>query len=434
MYRPQQAQRENYRGTGDGGRGFEEGYRPYATPGAESWPVVDPDGSLDETLPRIPRIGGTPPHTPPVPGALGEKQRSPWRAPLSLPLVKVGAGLLIGVGLLFLVSRFVDFPAAIHVLQQRLTTPRGIILALLTGLAALLAYSIRGARWKLFLNPVGRVSTRKAIQLYLISTFLNFLLPIRGGEVAKSLMLKRIARIPVSQSLPTIVIDKSLDLAPALFIMAIVPFLGLRFDIKLWFVLGAVSGLLLAAVFFVALAAWKRASAIALLHKMAGVLPRSVSGKLEGFATGFVDSLLMGARRPKTFILAIALTCVAMGFDGLFCTLAFWTINYPVNFATALFGYTVYNMFYIIPNPPGQVGSNEVVGLLVFTGLLHLPPGQVLAMFVFSHPFSALLLSATGLSCLSALGLTVSNALKVQAEGEDALSVEVQREERAVPL
>jgi len=353
---------------------------------------------------------------------------------LSLPFVKVSTGLLIGVGLLFLVSRFVDFPAAIHVLQQHLTTPRGIILALLTGLAALLAYSIRGVRWKLFLNPVGKVSTRKAIQLYLISTFLNFLLPIRGGEVAKALMLKRVARIPVSRSLPTIIIDKSLDLTPALFIIAIVPFLGLRIDIKLWFVLGAVSGLLLAAIFFVALAAWKRASAIALLHKMARVLPGSISGKFEGFATGFVDSLLIGARRPKTFMLAIILTCVAMGFDGLFSILAFWTINYSVNFGTVLFGYTVYNMFYILPNPPGQVGSNEVVGLLVFTGLLHLPPDKVLAMFVFSHPFSALLLSATGLSCLSALGLTVSNALKVQTEDEDALSVEVQREEQAVPL
>jgi len=369
-----------------------------------------------------------------VPPAPEKKQRSPWKAFLSLPALKASIGLLIGVGLLFLISRFVDFPAAIHVLQQHLTTPRGIILALLTGLSALLAYSIRGVRWKLFLNPVGKISTLKAIQLYLISTFLNFLLPIRGGEVAKALMLKRVARIPVSRSLPTIIIDKSLDLTPALFIIAIVPFLGLRIDIKLWFVLGAVSGLLLAAIFFVALAAWKRASAIALLHKMARVLPGSVSSKLEGFATGFVDSLLMGARRPKTFMLAIILTCVAMGFDGLFSMLAFWTINYPVNFGTVLFGYTVYNMFYILPNPPGQVGSNEVVGLLVFTGLLHLPPDKVLAMFVFSHPFSALLLSATGLSCLSALGLTVSNALKVQTDGEDALSVEVQREEQAVPM
>src|SRR5713226_8016902 len=50
------------------------------------------------------------------------------------------------------------------------------------------------------------------VLLFLVGIFLNFLLPIRGGEVAKSLMLKRIANIPVSKSLPTVAMDKALDL------------------------------------------------------------------------------------------------------------------------------------------------------------------------------------------------------------------------------
>src|SRR5436853_1232149 len=149
------------------------------------------------------------------------------------------------------------------------------MLALLSGVAFLIAFSIRGVRWKLFLNPVGKVSTFKAIQLFLVGIFLNFLLPIRGGEVAKSLMLKRIANIPVSKSLPTVAMDKAMDLLPALFIMAIVPFLGIQMDIKLWLVLATVSGLLVALIFFVLLALWKRNAAIDLLHKMTGMLPKA---------------------------------------------------------------------------------------------------------------------------------------------------------------
>src|SRR5207244_12379691 len=137
-----------------------------------------------------------------------------------------------------------------QVLKQNLTTPRGILLALLSGVAFLLAFSIRGVRWKLFINPIGKISTFKAIQLFLVGIFLNFLLPIRGGEVAKSLMLKRIANIPVSQSLPTVAMDKALDLMPALFIMAIVPFLGVHMDIKLWLVLALVGVLLICLIFF----------------------------------------------------------------------------------------------------------------------------------------------------------------------------------------
>src|SRR5439155_16402965 len=131
----------------------------------------------------------------------------------------------------------INVPKTLHTLQETLTTPQGIALALLSGVAFLIAYAIRGVRWKLFLNPIGKVSTLKAIQLFLIATFLNFLLPVRGGEVAKSLMLKRITGIPVSQSLPTVAMDKALDLLPALFIMAIVPFLGMQMDTTLWLVL-----------------------------------------------------------------------------------------------------------------------------------------------------------------------------------------------------
>src|SRR5947209_18173531 len=81
-----------------------------------------------------------------------------WKAFRRTPAIKVAIGLCIGIGLLFLVSRFVDIPTTLHLLQQKLVTPRGIILALLSGLAFLLAYTVRGIRWKLFLNPVGKVS------------------------------------------------------------------------------------------------------------------------------------------------------------------------------------------------------------------------------------------------------------------------------------
>ncbi len=346
------------------------------------------------------------------------KQQTAWKSWLNTPVVKVTIGLLIGIGLLYLDSKFVNIAATIQVLQQNLTTARGITLALLSGVAFLTAFSVRGIRWKLFLNPIGKISIFKAVQLFLVGIFLNFLLPVRGGEVAKSLMLKRIAGIPVSKSLPTVAMDKALDLMPALIIMAIVPFLGITMDIKLWLILGTVGGLLVGLIFFTGLTAWKRTAAIVLLHTMTGILPKAIGDKIAGFATGFVDSLLLAASRPSIFLPAVLLTCVAVIFDGLFAMLAFWTIGFPISFGTAIFGYTVYNMFYILPTPPGQVGSNEVAGMLVFNGLLGLSAEKVTAMFVFSHPWAALLMSTIGMICLSALGLTISSAMKVQTLGD----------------
>ncbi len=341
---------------------------------------------------------------------------------LSAPATKVIIGLLIGIGLLYLVSRFVNIAMSMRMLQQNLVTPRGIVLALLSGACFLLAFSIRGIRWKLFLNPIGNVSAFTAIRLVLVSIFLNFLLPISSGEIVKTLILKRIAAIPVSRSLPTVAMDRSFDLLPALFLMAIVPLLGLQMDIKLWFVLGIVGGLFICLLVFIGLAVWKRTAAIALLRKITGILPRAMGGKIEGFATGFVDSLLIGASRPKIFIPAVVLTCLAVIFDSLFAMFAFWTIGFPIPFGTAIFGYTLYNMFYIFPTPPGQVGSNEAMGLLVFGGLLHIPATQVTAMFIFSHPWAAVLMCTAGLVCLKTLGLTIPIVMKKGTEESDIKS------------
>jgi uncharacterized protein (TIRG00374 family) len=346
---------------------------------------------------------------------------------LSITKAQVVIGLLIGIGLLFLVSRFVNIAFTLHVLRQNLTTPQGLFFALLSGIAFLSAFSIRGVRWKLFLNPICKVSTFTTIRLYLISIFINFLLPISSGEIAKSLMLKRTAAVPIGRSLPTVAMDRSMDLLPAFFIILLVPLLGMHMDIKLWLVLCIVAALFILLVLFAILAGWKRDAAITLLSKITSILPKTYGSKITAFATSFVDSLLTVVRRPRTFMLAALLTCVAVTFDSLFALLAFRTIGFPISFGTALFGYTVFNMFFILPTPPGQLGSNEAVGLLVFTGLLRLPASKVSAMIIFSHPWAALLMCTAGILSLKALGLKISTAMRKQPEeGEEALLSEVE--------
>lgn len=134
---------------------------------------------------------------------------------------------------------------------------------------------------------------------------------------------------------------------------------------------------------------------------------------------GFVDSLLAVASRPKTFLPAVLLTCAALTCDGLFAMFAFWTVGVYLNFGQAIFGYTVFNMFTILPTPPGQVGSNEIIGTLVFGGLLGFNKAGVLAMFVFSHPLTALIMATMCGLCLSALGLNISSALRTPSSDED---------------
>ncbi len=341
---------------------------------------------------------------------------------LKRPLVQGIVGLAVGICFLVIVAHLVDIPRTVHLIQQNVTTTRGLIFALLASLSFVLAFCLRALRWKLFLNPVGKVRTTNVIALFLIGVFLNFVLPIRAGELAKSLILRRTANVHVHQSLPTITMDKMMDLLPAFFIIAVVPFLGVKLDSRFWIVLGIANAVLLSAILFVLLTAWKRTLMIGLLKRLTGFLPGALATKIQHFAIGFVDSLLLSAKNPRTLLLAVLLTMLAVVCDGLYNFFGFWTIGYPITFGSAIFGYMVFNMFYILPNPPGQVGSNEIVGLLIFTGMLHVPPDRVTAEIVLFHLWSAILMCAMGMISLSALGVRFSSMVKMQTKGEGEIA------------
>ena len=400
-------------------------------------PPVETDGSRTASIARQPTIPHrplpvgpltvgnhyqeallTPPSMPVTPGILQGTEQPAAKNIMNRPLVKMALGLLVGIVMLFLVSRFVDISTTISTLRQHLTTTRGATFALLAAASFIAAFSIRGARWRLFLSRICDISVFKSIQIFWVAVFLNFLLPVQGGELGKSLILKRIKRVPISQSLPTVAMDKSLDLMPALFIMAAVPFTpGIHMNATLWAILGLVGGILLGIIFTVALMAWNRAAATKFIRVMLRILPKGIGAKIEGFALGFVDSLLDGASHPKTFLPAILLTCLAITCDGLFAWFAFLAIGVNnMSFGTAIFGYTTYNMFCILPTPPGQVGSNELIGVLVFSRLLGYPKAQVLAMYLLSHPLAGLLMTTMCLICLSALGISIRSAIKINTQ------------------
>ena len=63
---------------------------------------------------------------------------------------------------------------------------------------------------------------------------------------------------------------------------------------------------------------------------------------------------------------------VALGLDALFCLLAFRAVGVTVPVLVVLYGYTLFNLSFILPSPPGQVGSNELIGLLIFSGVFRI--------------------------------------------------------------
>jgi uncharacterized protein (TIRG00374 family) len=319
--------------------------------------------------------------------------------------VRTAAGLAVALLFLLIFLRLVHVSSVFQRLQHL-----RIGLAFLCGLVFLSAYGVRALRWRWLLAP-HRVSVLRVVAIYQVAIFVNWLLPVRGGELVKCLLLRRLDAIPLSRSLPSVTMDKAMDLLPALGLLLLLPFVPLHLSRALWVLLLSVLAVLALGVLLLGLLLWRRPLALALLRGLTARLPGSARQHLEPFVVRFVDALLALAVRPHLLLIAAACTAVAVGLDALFCWLAFGAVGATLAFPVVLYGYTFYNLAYLLPTPPGQIGSNELVGLLVFSGLCGLNRSAVAAMFLFSHPWTALLMAGSGMLALGALGLSVRQTL-----------------------
>jgi uncharacterized protein (TIRG00374 family) len=273
--------------------------------------------------------------------------------------------------------------------------------ALLCGVPFLAAYVVRALRWRQFLKP-DDVSIPRAVGIYQVATFVNWLLPIRGGEVVKCLLLRRSNGVPVSRSL-----------------LGLLPVLGLHLGRPLWVLLLSALAVVGVAGVILALAAWRPQTALSLLTRVfRKLLPASARQRVEPFVATFIETLVALVRQPRMMLIGVAYTAVAVALDGLFCLLAFKAVGVSVALPLVLFGYTFFNLAFILPTPPGQVGSNELVGLLLFAGVLGMDKSGVGAMFLFSHPWTAVLMTVSGLLCLSVMGVSLGRALRLAGNPE----------------
>jgi dolichol-phosphate mannosyltransferase len=328
---------------------------------------------------------------------------------------RTGVGLSAGAILIVAFVQLVDM-GAVYARLSNLS----VGFALLCSVPFLGAYVVRALRWRRLLRP-DEVSVPRAVAIYQVATFLNWLLPVRGGELAKSLLLRRSNGIPVSRSLATVSMDKAMDLVPAVALIAVLPFAGLQLSGSLWVLLLSALAVVVLGSLVLALAAWRRDLALSVLTRpVAKVLPSAARQRVEPFIVQFVDTLRVLVRQPRLMSVAAVYTAVAVALDALFCLLAFRAVGVSVSLPVVLYGYTFFNLAFILPTLPGQVGSNELIGLLIFAGLFGVDSAGVGAMFLFSHPWNAVLMTLSALACLGAMGLSLRSTLRLAADSDEA--------------
>jgi glycosyltransferase 2 family protein len=306
-------------------------------------------------------------------------------------------GALISIILIAAILYFVDLPkmfAAIRAADYRM-------LAIALVLAFLWLW-VRAIVWRTLLR--GRAPYAEVFNSLNVGYLLNALLPFRLGELGRAFLLSRKTDMQFAEILPTIVIERSVDLAiTATIFLSSLPFVvGVNGADRIAIVFGVV--VLLGLIFLYVLARNDR-WALDVFHKWSGRWP-----SIQQFGGGVLESFLTGLG---------ALT------DGwLFARFMFWMLlNWLMSIITfylillaffpraqwiwAMFGLGAGAFGNATPGLPGAVGTYEaLLGGALY--LLTADRSTSLAVALTSHLFNYITSMVLGGYALSREGQTLS--------------------------
>ncbi len=321
--------------------------------------------------------------------------------------VKIALALLVGALLLYLALRGLDLGHVGAVIGR--ASPSVLVIALVVYLSA---YFVRSLRWRLILRPIQPITISESFSMLMAGYFLNYIIPIRAGEVAKSFFLKRLKGLPIAVSLPTVFLDKLLELFSILLVVALVPVLSVRLSGSLSSLIVAVVTVFVIAVGLLTLAVRSGEKTAQVVARLFSWLPQGLHDRLSSWISLFVDGLSVARANARSLWSLLALTGSAVILDALYFFLMFRAFSIDVAFPTVLFGYTLISLSYIFPTPPAQIGYNEAIMGLIFAGGLGMVRAEVTALMLVAHVLTGLLVTGVGLASFAAMSIRVTESFR----------------------
>ncbi len=263
---------------------------------------------------------------------------------------------------------------------------------------------------------IGTASRIPLLDTWLISAasnLLNFIVPLRTGELARGLLLKQCHSVAISAALPTVAVDRSFDLLAVFVLGSLGALSGVRLGARLSTVLLTGAFLFLAFAAFSALAILSRQCLLALAD---GLLPARLSDGLRPRLLGIFEGLLIGFEavwrtRPSGLAAVLSLSLLAAVLDSGLFYLLFLGLGAAIPPAVVMTGYALFALTFLVPGAPGYVGSMEALGSLVF-GTLGIGRDLAASGVVLFHSLNATTLVLMGAPAMRMLSVHPSSILR----------------------
>ena len=320
---------------------------------------------------------------------------------------KIIVGILFGILLLFVWIKFINLKEVLNYLRK---LEFGYIA--IASFLYLLSYFIRSLRWRKILTPVCNLKVKRAYFVWMGGFFLNYIIPIRAGEFAKSYFIKRTEGKSISRTLPSVFIDKVFDSLSIFVVIGLIPFLDIDISKPLLILIVILLVVVFLGLGILIISAIKKDLVVSLFQRSLFFIPKKYKSKFFEIVEIFIEGIGLFKHHYNILPQLILLTFTAVLIDSLYFLCMFRAFGQIIPFPIILFGYTLIYLSYILPCPPAQIGSNELIMVIIFSVGLGLNKEMVSAVMTFAHLLTGILITVLGLISFSYIGVKITDTFR----------------------
>jgi uncharacterized protein (TIRG00374 family) len=325
--------------------------------------------------------------------------------------LKILASIVVGIGLIVLWLRIVDFGTTVGLLKGlRLSLLIPLVLVFLAG------NILRSLRFKIVLSPMQPISAAESFHLCMTNQLVNFLVPLHAGEVAKCALLKETKGAPLSRTLLASYLDKAAELLPIFLVVVAAPFLEKRIGSVVYLVCGIVAAILGAVTLVLAFFIHRPERAPELAEKLFFFFPGAIREKARRLAALFAGGLSSLPRLRRRIPEILALTALSFALQALFTWLFFDAFGLRLPLLTAIIASALLNSSFLLPAPPGFSGSLELAFVFIFSYLYGYDKNLTSAVAASTHVFVGMMIGLLGFIALGVLGKRLSAVFNMRAD------------------
>ncbi len=325
-------------------------------------------------------------------------------------------GWIIGVVALYVfLTRYFEW----DIFRQNLSQANWRMLAATIG-AYCLGLVVRAVRWTYMVRCHQQLSWIEGYHVIMISNMANFLFPVRLGEVLKLVIVKKSFGVAYCSSTAASIIEKLTLFMIIIVFLSLTPFAGYHFsDWSAKFFPFLILLLLVSAIFL-----FFGTRSMDIVMTMTGKILRffgmnedQIQRILTSRLVTYIDATLrqchISSYTGSRFFWIAGMGLITLVLDGLANYYLLRAFGLYMTYLQAIIAACFFNVLFLLPSPPVQVGTAEMFPVVIYAAGLKLAAPVVATSALLWHVITVVILTLLGFVSLYAVGLRIGSVMNM---------------------